>query len=388
MNKNHFYFTLFLIILITSAELFGIPAFSRKYSLSCQTCHSPFPRLKDYGDEFAKNGFVISDKESPRYFQETGDTELSLIRDFPIAARLEGYATFKHKSNEDRFEFGAPRILKVLSGGSISNNLAYYFYFYLDELGEIVGLEDAYLMFNNLFDTGLDVYLGQFQVSDPLLKSELRLTVESYQVYKKKIGKSSINLGYDKGIMFNYELPIKTDLTLQFLNGTGLIPANKGNFDKDKFVNIFGRVSQDLAEPLRVGGLAYFGKEQLTTNGYSFINKVNMFGGDFTITLGDFLELNYQYIHRKDGQPDSAYNDIKSNLSMIELIFTPKGDESKWYAAALFNYITSDYSASNYKTIALNAGYLLRRNLRLVGELQFDLNNKTNQIYLGFVTAF
>lgn len=188
--------------------------------------------------------------------------------------------------------------------------------------------------------------------------------------------------------MFNYELPIKTDLTLQFLNGTGLIPANKGNFDKDKFVNIFGRVSQDLAEPLRVGGLAYFGKEQLTTNGYSFINKVNMFGGDFTITLGDFLELNYQYIHRKDGQPDSAYNDIKSNLSMIELIFTPKGDESKWYAAALFNYITSDYSASNYKTIALNAGYLLRRNLRLVGELQFDLNNKTNQIYLGFVTAF
>ncbi|MBI5808112.1 MAG: hypothetical protein HZA74_06885 [Ignavibacteriales bacterium] len=66
---------------------FAIPAFARKYNMSCQTCHSPFPKLKPYGDEFAGNGFVLADKDAPRYFVETGDDQLSLIRDIPLAMR-------------------------------------------------------------------------------------------------------------------------------------------------------------------------------------------------------------------------------------------------------------------------------------------------------------
>lgn len=388
MNKKYFSLLVIVSILFFISEVYSIPAFSRKYSLSCQTCHSPFPRLKDYGDEFARNGFVLADKESPRYFQETGDTELSLIRDVPLALRLEGYATFKHKSNENRFEIGSPRVLKVLSGGSLAKDLAYYFYFYLDEEGEIAGLEDAYLMFNNIFGTGLDIYLGQFQVSDPLLKSELRLTVENYQIFKKKIGKSRINLGYDRGIMLNYELPTKTDLTFQVLNGTGLIPALNDNFDRDNYINFFGRISQEIIEPLRIGGLIYFGKERLNTNFSTFINKLNMLGGDFTISFGDKVELNYQYVYREDSRPDTGFDKTRTNGSLFELVLTPKGDESKWYAVALLNYIISDFPNSDYKSLAFNLGYLLRRNFRLVGELQYDFIHKRNQLLLGFVSTF
>lgn len=378
------------IFLITAfnVELFSIPAFSRKYSMSCQTCHSPIPRLKDYGDEFARNGFVMADKDAPRYFQETGDAELSLIRELPLALRLEGYATFKHKSNEDRFEFGSPRILKLLSGGALAKDLAYYFYFYLDEKGEIAGLEDAYLMFNNFLNTGLDIYLGQFQISDPLFKRELRLTIEDYQIYKRKIGNSSINLSYDRGLMLNYELPTKTDLTLELLNGTGLIKATNDNFDRDKYLNLFGRISQELAKILRIGGLVYYGKENLNSASNTFLNKVKMFGSDFTLSIGDKFEINYQYVFREDSQPDTIMNKIRTNGSFIELIFTPKGDESKWYAAALFNYINSDFQSADYKTFALHIGYVFRRNFRLVSEFSFDLLNKSNQISLGFVSGF
>lgn len=382
-----FFISSFLIVLFVS-ESFGIPAFARKYSMSCQTCHSPFPKLKDYGDEFAKNGFILADKDAPRYFQETGDNELSLIRDIPLAFRLEGYATFKHKPDEDKLEFGSPRILKILSGGSLSKNLAYYFYFYLDEKGEIAGLEDAYLMFNNLFNSGVDFYIGQFQISDPLFKRELRLNIEDYHIYKKKIGKSNINLSYDRGIMLNYELPTKTDITFEALNGTGLIPAKNDNFDIDNNVNFFGRVSQELAKPLRIGGLVYSGKERLSSNKFSFINKVNMFGGDFTFSFNDKLEINYQYVYREDSQPDSGYSKTKTNGSFIEIIYTPTGDESKWYSAVLINYITSEFQNSDYKTLSLNIGYLLRRNFRLVGEFFYDFINKSNKISLGFVSAF
>ena len=51
----------FLILMITvfsfqiyTIDVYAIPAFARKYKMSCKTCHAPIPRLKAYGDEFAE----------------------------------------------------------------------------------------------------------------------------------------------------------------------------------------------------------------------------------------------------------------------------------------------------------------------------------------------
>lgn len=382
MKKLLFLSLLFLFLITINS--FAIPAFGRKYSMSCQTCHSPFPKLKPYGDEFAKNGYLLADKDAPRYFQETGDEELSLIRDIPIAFRLEGYATFKHQSNVDNFEIGSPRLLKILSGGSIYKDVGYYFYFYLSEMGKIAGLEDAYIMFNNLFEADLDLYLGQFQISDPLFKRELRLTIEDYQIYKKKIGSSNINLAYDRGLMLNYGLPTKTDLTFEILNGSGIGPVQNDNFNDDRFVNLVGRISQEANDIIRVGTFGFLGKESLS----HAVNQVEMLGVDFTINFGSSLEVNFQYLNRKDSDPEVNYSNVKTNGSFIELIYTPKGDESKWYTAVLGNYIDSDYSPADYKSLAFNFGYLLRRNIRLVGEFSYDFIKKSNSISAGFVSAF
>lgn len=380
-------FVIPIISILFVSEVLGIPSFGRKYSMSCQTCHSPFPKLKDYGDEFAKNGFVLADKDAPRYFQETGDTELSLIRDFPLALRFESFATFKHKSNEDRLDFAAPYMVKLFSGGSITKDIGYYIYLYLNEKGEITTVEDAYVIFNNLFGTDLDLYFGQFQISDPLFKRELRLTREDYMLYKMKIGMSQISLGYDRGIMLNLPLKTKTDLTFEIINGNGIGPV-KDNFDKDNFPSFMGRISQDVVDQLRVGVFGYYGKERIFGQNISDVNKVQMTGVDATITLGHLLELNYQYLYRYDTAPDFTNQSAKTNGSLVELIFTPKGDESKWYAAGLFNYITSNYPNSDYKTVALHGGYLLRRNIRLYSEFIYDIINKSNNIIAGFVTAF
>jgi hypothetical protein len=77
MNRSIFYITISLIIaFFASQNLWGIPAFARKYKMSCKTCHEPFPRLKPYGAEFAANGFVLKDQESARNFTETGDDQI------------------------------------------------------------------------------------------------------------------------------------------------------------------------------------------------------------------------------------------------------------------------------------------------------------------------
>jgi len=130
MRKTILVFVSILMLLQAAAvRLEAIPAFARKYQMTCKTCHSPFPKLKDYGEEFAGNGFVIKDKDAPRYYVDTGDDFLSLLRDLPIALRLEGFVTYNN-ANSQQLDFTSPYLLKFLSGGAITKNIAYYFYFF------------------------------------------------------------------------------------------------------------------------------------------------------------------------------------------------------------------------------------------------------------------
>lgn len=388
--KKIIFISIGLIIFFSLFETtFGIPSFARKYNMSCQTCHSPFPKLKPYGEEFAGNGFVLSDKDAPRYFLPTGDDELSLLREIPVALRLEGYATYNNK-NTNQFDLTAPYLLKFLSGGSLTKDIAYYFYFFFSERGEVAGIEDAFIMFNDLFGTDLDMYVGQFQVSDPLFKRELRLTFEDYQIYKTKAGFSKTDLTYDRGIMLTYGLPTSTDITLEILNGSGIGEANPfRNFDNDKYKNLLARISQDVTEEFRIGVFGYFGKEKLKDNiGFEFDNSFRMIGPDLTLKLKDQLEFNFQYISRVDDKPAAFSTNIKSDGGFAELIYTPKGDESKWYGVALYNWVNSDIKALEYQSGTLSLGYMLRRNIRLIGELTYNFKKDYAQLAVGVISAF
>ncbi len=108
------------------------------------------PVLKAFGDEFAGAGFRMTDYESPRYFINTGDDRLSLFRELPLAIRIDGFATVNF-NNEGTVDFGAPFVVKILSGGELSDKLSYYFYFLFNERGSIAGLEDAFLMYSDAF---------------------------------------------------------------------------------------------------------------------------------------------------------------------------------------------------------------------------------------------
>ncbi|KAB2920964.1 MAG: hypothetical protein F9K22_14710, partial [Bacteroidetes bacterium] len=152
--------TLILIaLLLAPAVSSAIPAFARKYDMSCQTCHSPAPKLKAYGEEFAGNGFQLSDKESPRFFRETGDDRLTLMRELPLAIRIDGYLRWQPETNK-RTDIQAPYLVKLLSGGLLAKDVSYYFYFFFGERGTVAGLEDAFISFNNLFGEELDVAVG------------------------------------------------------------------------------------------------------------------------------------------------------------------------------------------------------------------------------------
>jgi len=383
-----FFFAVFAFLLVQETAT-AIPAFARKYTMSCQTCHSPFPRLKPYGADFAGNGFVLGDKDAPRYYVPTGDEQLSLLREIPLALRMEGYVTYNNQ-NSDVSDFSAPYLLKLLSGGELTTDISYYFYFFFSERGEVAGMEDAFVMFNNLFDQDLDLYVGQFQVSDPLFKRELRLTFEDYQIYRARPGRTRANLTYDRGVMLTYGLPTGTDIILEVLNGTGIGSANSFRiFDDDPYKNVFGRISQDIVEGVRVGAFGYAGKEDLEDGiGRGFTNSFTMWGPDVSLGLGDKLELNVQYARRVDDKADYGLAETETQGMFGELIYTPQGDESKWYGVALYNWVDSDIASLNCNAGTIGLGYMLRRNIRLIGEYTHDFDKEYGQAAVGIVTAF
>lgn len=378
-----------MLFLFSAEFIYGIPAFARKYKMSCQTCHAPFPKLKPYGDEFAGNGFRLSDQEAPRYYINTGDDELSLIRELPLAVRLEGYTTY-NMNNSDKFDFTAPYILKLLSGGELSNKISYYFYFFFSERGEVAGIEDAFLMYNDLFGYDLDIYLGQFQISDPLFKRELRLTLEDYLIYKAKPGYAKSALTYDRGLMITYGAPTGTDLILEILNGNGIGGANNLKiFDNDKYKNLFMRISQDINNNFRLGAFGYYGNDEIEDDfGQNFKNEFYSWGTDLTLSIENIWELNLQYLYRNDKQATYYNNDIATQGGMAELIFTPQGDESKWYGVVLFNWVDSEWNALDYQTATLSIGHLLNRNVRLIGEYTYNIKDEFAQFSLGIISAF
>jgi hypothetical protein len=117
-----------------------------------------------------------------------------------------------------------------------------------------------------------------------------------------------------------------------------------------------------------------------------------MAGADATWTSPK-LELNLQYVERRDKNPFFLLGaaEIATRGGFAELIYLPRGDDSQWYGAGLFNWVESDLDELDYTAASLHGGWLLRRNFRLVAEATYAFRSdqgKYPRFGIGLVTAF
>ena len=393
----------------------AIPAFARKYRVSCMQCHAPVPRLNAFGEAFAANGFEFAVNEPPRDTVSTGDPLLRLQNDLPLALRYDMYVRAQNKptGGQNSIDLQTPWVIKLLSGGQVSNKVSYYAYFLLSERGEIGGLEDAYIQFTDFLDTGISLIAGQFQVSDPLFKRELRLEYEDYQPYRVRVGLAASDLTYDRGLMALWSPREGTDVAVEVVTGRGLNAAS-GNrqFDSEDAKSTFVRLSQDIG-PFRVGGFAYRGYE----SGEGARNTITMWGPDATIPLGSVGEINASYVRRVDRDPFfgtcSVANPCPGNATVpfgttvnsgfAEAVLWPQGPTGRLFFTALYNWVDSDRPVvslrlgeqdegvgylSKYNTAAGGVHYLYKRNIRFMSELGWDLERERARLILGSMLAF
>jgi hypothetical protein len=389
-----FVFAASLLVPVASG---AIPAFARKYRMSCTTCHAPAPRLKSFGEDFAGNAFMLEEDQEPkRFFYDTGDEMLTLMRDLPLAIRFDAFVQYDYTEEKDLLDLKIPFGVKLLSGGNVSKHIGYYFYFYMSEQGEVAGIEDAYIHFNDILGRDLDIMVGQFQVSDPLFKRELRLTYEDYQIYKIKVGDTPTTLTYDRGFMILYGAPFGLDAVLEVVNGNGKGMPENGYFDSDDWKNSLLRLSQSIG-PVRVGGFGYLCNSIVEVAGKKITNDHYYWGVDGTADVRDRLQINVQYIERHDDNPFFQYGGpmgVDTRGGFVELIWSVNGEMGRTFVTALYNYVESKIDSPGsekifeYNTGTLSLGYLLRRNIRLVAEGTYDENEEAIRFVGGFVSAF
>lgn len=390
-----------------------IPAFARKYRVTCALCHQPAPRLTAFGEEFAGNGFMMVRGEVPIDTINAADPLLRLQRDLPLAVRMDAYLTSLTESGDGvvASDLQTPWGVKLMSGGQVADDVAYYMYFYLSERGEVAGLEDAYLQFNDVLGSGVDVIAGQFQISDPLFKRELRLEYEDYNPYRVRVGDIRADLAYERGFMASRGLWSGGDLVMGLVNGQGLAEATSERvYDTDSWKNVMVRVSQDVGSHVRVGAFAYTGLERSEGLESSFTT----WGPDATLVLNPKVEVNANLLRRVDENPffldrcrvddarcDAATGDLETTVDswLAEVVVAPQGPLGRWFLTGLYNRITSDGPVftvrqgetgflERYETLGGTVSYLKARNIRLMAEAMWDRGRDRWRFTTGVVTAF
>jgi hypothetical protein len=382
------------MLLSPAAEAAGIPVFARRYKVSCQLCHNPVPALTAFGEQFAGNGFRMSANEPPRDTLNTGDDLLWLPRELPLAFRLDAYAQ-AYAGGNVATDFQGPYTLKVLGSGAINRKLSWYIYALLLERGEYGGVEDAYIAVNDVGGKEFDLMVGQFQLSDPLFKRELRLMFEDYAVYRARIGEEPLTLTYDRGVLAMADLAGFTVAGL-VANGNGIGAAESDRqFDDGPGKTTMLHVTRDLADGVRLGGFGLYGRNR--SNGIR--NKTTMLGADATLGRGA-LELKLQYIHRRDDDPTflgTGPTLVKTDGGFAELLVRPAG--SRWYGFGLYNLVKADRpyldvrlggpaGIARYETATAGFGYLVMRNFRISAEGTWDMEVEKTRWSFGIVTAF
>ncbi|MFO0705736.1 MAG: hypothetical protein U0412_02680 [Nitrospira sp.] len=166
----------------------AIPAFARKYDLTCTACHTAPPRLNSYGERFLENGYQLPGTEDGGITKKRNLADLSLddVANF-TGVRLRGNVLrnyqFKRQDPagaeegivQNKTEFGFPEVFSLFTAGTLTRNVGFFAELESNIEEAHTGVERAFLTFNNLGGTDIaNVRVGRFDPSAAFSFSTLR----------------------------------------------------------------------------------------------------------------------------------------------------------------------------------------------------------------------
>ncbi len=371
---------LILLSIVFIDSVSAIPAFARRHKMSCRTCHVGIPMLNSFGEMFAGNGYQLPGADLKDQLIDTGDDNLMLLDRVPLGVRVDSFFRTRADSGVSN-DLQTPFSLKILSSAPIKKDISYYFYFFVDERGDVAGIEDAFIYFNDAYkDVDLDLRVGQFQVSDVLFGREQRLTFQDFTYYVTPVSNSNFRLTYDRIIQVNYNFDLTDSIGMGLVaavaNGNGIgVADNDRNFDSDEFKNFYGKVSFDF-DGNTIGLYAYSGREE---NQAETRNEFFRIGPDFNFMLTDAIKLWGNFLYGEDSNATFATSGDAGKLkSWGGFVGVTYPFMDNWIMSLLYNrvkvYRRPDLDAN---TMTVNLSYWLASNLKVMAEFTGDMEDTT-----------
>ena len=176
-------------------ETASIPPFARKYGLPCSACHTAWPELNAFGQRFKDNGYQIgNDRDSPIWLnpayipfgvrttpqwrlERTTNQPVDAVPGDPVSGTAERTIT------QSGFDISGADLLML---GTLYKNVTFGFVPTVED-GEGVGIEAAFVRFDNLFRTPwANLKFGKFEL-DNMLSEKRSIMLSSngtfYQSY-------------------------------------------------------------------------------------------------------------------------------------------------------------------------------------------------------------
>jgi len=364
------------------------PVFARQYGMSCITCHAAFPRLNSFGQQFVKDNIRLPNWREQTAV-DTGDEQLVLPKFPPLAIRTQAYYQVRQggTSSTANSDFQTPYLIKLLSSAPLSENISYYFYGIMAEKGgngEFI-IEDAWFSYNDLFDTGVSMMFGQFQVSDLMFPRETRLTFQDFIPYRLA------GITYERGVTFSRSIG-PASLTIGTVNGNG-IEANAKltsgglsrpdrSFDSNNSKSIFGRLGGGIG-PLNFGLFGLNGRHSL--NNASSETGKQVAGIDASGSRNDTLFWFAQLLWNRWDDALGAGSDASWSAGFVGVDYVLN---ERWVLSGLYNYADAGdfsddvyYSGIDLSSLTGTVSYYFMRNIKGVFEANVDLLAKDANAY-------
>lgn len=359
---------LVLFIFSLTQEAQAIPTFARKYRTSCTTCHVGFNKLNPFGEAYRYNGYQIPQGEEVAYVKEEpvslGAPAWKKVwpeavwpgeipQNVPLAFMIHQRMNIQKNDATATVDFNMPHEFELMLGGTLGDFASFLGLFVLDEDGNVGGLEEMYIQFNDLLYGGavnwlpkfsqdaLNLKAGRFHVAAEPFHDPTRRTLSHLRMYDYTVSSGTWNLrDIQSGLEVNGILKSRLRYAAGIVNGNGLVQDN--NDEKDGYFRLaykFGGMAFDgsgeefgaelkqsdnwVDNSLTLGTFGYWGTAPIST----WDNDFYRVGGDLRINRGD-LDLYGAVVFGEDEKPnanDQLLKDVDSTAWFVgaDYVFYP-----------------------------------------------------------------
>jgi len=119
----------FFILMSLPSRAEAVPAFARKYDLTCTVCHTKPPRLNPFGEAFSFNGFQIPKTEEGEVRKKRKVGRVFLEKEIGniFAVRILGnFAEGFSRSDQQEGHLSFPHELELFIAGTLTQEISYF----------------------------------------------------------------------------------------------------------------------------------------------------------------------------------------------------------------------------------------------------------------------